>query len=63
MTKTLAMLVLEGKKIPYEIVTYPDSERNAEKIAVLLQVPGDQLFKSLVVARPPGQAVAGDAAG
>jgi len=55
MTKTLAMLVLEGKKIPYEIVTYPDSERDAEKIAVLLQVPGDQLFKSLVVARPPAK--------
>jgi len=55
MTKTLAMLVLEGQKIPYEVVTYPDSERDAVRIAALLQVPGDQLFKTLVVARPPAK--------
>jgi Cys-tRNA(Pro)/Cys-tRNA(Cys) deacylase len=49
------MLVLEGKKIPYETVTYPNSERDAEKIAALLDVPADQLFKTLVVTRPPAK--------
>lgn len=53
--KSLAMLVLEGKKIPYEVATYPDSERDAEKIAALLGVPADQLFKTLVVTRPPAK--------
>ena len=49
------MLVLEGKKIPYEVVAYPNSERDAEKIAAFLGVPADQLFKTLVVTRSPAK--------
>ena len=50
--KTLAMRLLEGKKVSYEAVTYDASERDAEKIAVQLGVPPEQVFKTLVVAAP-----------
>ena len=50
--KTLAMRLLEGKKVPYEAVTYDASERDAEKIAVQLGIPPEQVFKTLVVAAP-----------
>lgn len=50
--KTLAMRLLEGKKVPYEAITYDASERDAEKIAVQLGVPPEQVFKTLVVAAP-----------
>ena len=53
--KTLAMRVLEGKKVTYEVVTYPDNERDAELIAAYLAVPAGQVFKTLVVARSPGK--------
>lgn len=53
--KTLAMRVLEGKKIAYQVVTYPDSERDAELVAAYLGVPAGQVFKTLVVARSPGK--------
>ena len=52
MNKTLAMRLLEGKKIAYEAVRYDASERDAEKIAVQLGVPPEQVFKTLVVAAP-----------
>ena len=52
--KTLAMRVLEGKKITYETITYDASERDAEKIAVQLGVPPARVFKTLVVAPPDG---------
>lgn len=52
--KTLAMKLLEGKKIRYEAIGYDASERDAEKIAVQLGVPPEQVFKSLVVAPPDG---------
>lgn len=51
--KTLAIKVLEGKKIAYEIVPYPDHMRDAEAIAEVLGVPAGQVFKTLVVL-PPG---------
>lgn len=51
MDKTLAMKVLEGRKVAYEVVTYPTEERDAEAIARLLGVPPAELFKTLVVAR------------
>lgn len=51
--KTLAMKVLDGKKIPYEVFPYPADLRDAEVIADLLGVPPRQLFKTLVVL-PPG---------
>lgn len=50
--KTLAMRLLEGKKVSYEAVTYDAGERDAEKIALQLGVPPGQVFKTLVVAAP-----------
>ena len=50
--KTLAMRLLEGKKVAYEAIQYDASERDAEKIAVQLGVPPEQVFKTLVVAAP-----------
>ncbi len=52
-TKTLAMKLLEGKKIPYETIPYPEHMRDAEEIAAVLGIPAGQVFKTLVVL-PPG---------
>ena len=49
--KTIAMKLLEGRKVPYDVVTYPESERDAEVIAGIVGAPPGQLFKTLVVAR------------
>ncbi len=54
MEKTIAMKLLEGKRINYEVIPYPDRMRDAEEIAVALDVPASQLFKTLVVL-PPGK--------
>lgn len=51
-SKTLAMKLLAGKKVAFETVTYDPSERDAEKIALQLGVPPEQVFKTLVVAAP-----------
>jgi len=51
-TKTLAMKVLEGKKVAYKTAVYPKTLRDAEEIAALLQFPPEQVFKTLVV-KPP----------
>ena len=56
MEKTLAMRLLEGKKVSYQTVPYPDHMRDAAEIAVVLQVPPGQLFKTLVVLPPVGVA-------
>lgn len=53
MQKTIAMKLLDGKKIHYEVFPYPDHMRDAEAIAVELGVPAGQVFKTLVVL-PPG---------
>jgi len=56
MEKTLAMRALEGKRIPYEVLTYPDDLRDAEEIALLLDLPAAEVFKTLVVLPPePGK--------
>jgi Cys-tRNA(Pro)/Cys-tRNA(Cys) deacylase len=52
LNKTLAMRLLEGKKVLYEAVSYDANERDAEKIAIQLNVPPEQVFKTLVVAAP-----------
>lgn len=52
--KTLAMKVLDGREIPYEVVAYPNSMRDAEAIAQELGVPPGQVFKTLVVLPPEG---------
>lgn len=51
--KTLAMKLLEGKKIAYEVHEYPASERDAVIVAQEMGVPAGQVFKTLVVLRPP----------
>lgn len=55
MEKTLAMKVLEGKKVAYEAVIYPDTERDAVEVAQALGVSPAQVFKTLVVTRPSGK--------
>lgn len=47
--KTQAMRALDGKRIPYEVLTYPDDLRDAEEIALLLDLPARSVFKTLVV--------------
>jgi Cys-tRNA(Pro)/Cys-tRNA(Cys) deacylase len=54
--KTLAMKLLDGKKIAYKAYSYPDSLRDAEEVARSLEFPPQQVFKTLVVSRPkPGK--------
>ena len=56
MEKTLAMRALEGKRIPYEALEYPDDLRDAEEIAIILDLPAEEVFKTLVVLPPePGK--------
>lgn len=50
--KTLAMKLLEGKNVSYEALANPDSLRDAEEVASALGLPPEQVFKTLVVARP-----------
>jgi Cys-tRNA(Pro)/Cys-tRNA(Cys) deacylase len=50
--KTQAMRTLEGKRIPYEVLTYPDDMRDAEEIALVLDVEPEIVFKTLVVLPP-----------
>ncbi len=52
--KTLAMRALEGKKISYEALSYPHDLRDAEEIAQILDLPPEQVFKTLVVLPPEG---------
>lgn len=49
MDKTLAMKVLEGKQVPYEVLTYPDTMRDAAEIAALKGISPGQVCKTLVV--------------
>jgi Cys-tRNA(Pro)/Cys-tRNA(Cys) deacylase len=55
MQKTLAMRLLDGKKIAYDAVTYPEDERDAVLVAKHLGVPARQVFKTLVVTRERGK--------
>lgn len=52
MEKTQAMRALEGKRIAYETLTYPDEMRDAEEIALVLDLPPEEVFKTLVVLPP-----------
>ena len=51
--KTIAMRLLEGKKVSYQVHEYPAAERDAEIVAEEMGVPAGQVFKTLVVTRPP----------
>ncbi len=53
--KTLAMKLLEGKKVAYETAVYPTTLRDAEEIAATLNFPSEQVFKTLVVNAPRGK--------
>ncbi len=50
--KTLAMKLLEGKKVPYETMAYSISLRDAKEVAAALDIPAGEVFKTLVVPRP-----------
>jgi Cys-tRNA(Pro)/Cys-tRNA(Cys) deacylase len=50
--KLQSMRVLDGKKIPYKTLHYPDDLRDAEVIASVLGFPPEQVFKTLVVLPP-----------
>jgi Cys-tRNA(Pro)/Cys-tRNA(Cys) deacylase len=55
--KTLAMRLLEGKKVSYQVHTYPGRERDAMVVARHLGVPAGQVFKTLVVTRERGKPI------
>lgn len=55
MEKTLAMKLLEKKKIPFTVHNYPTTERDAEKIAVILGKDPSQVYKTLVTLRSKGK--------
>ncbi len=55
--KLNSMRLLEQEKIPYELVEYPDSMRDAEEIAEVLGVPPFLVYKTLV-AQPEGNSKA-----
>jgi len=57
MEKTLAMKLLEGRKVKFEIFEYPETERDAEKIAVYLAVSAAEVYKTLVVTRSKGKPI------
>jgi Cys-tRNA(Pro)/Cys-tRNA(Cys) deacylase len=48
-TKTNAMRVLEGRKIPYVAHFYSEGRHSAEEVAAELGLPASQVFKTLVV--------------
>ena len=54
MEKTQAMRALESKRIPYEALAYPDDMRDAIEIALILNQPPGEVFKTLVVMPPEG---------
>lgn len=47
--KLNSMRLLEKHNVPYEVVEYPDTLRDAEQIADVLGVPPYMLYKTLVV--------------
>lgn len=51
------MKLLEKKKVDFKIHSYPNTERDAEKIAVFLGIDPKQVYKTLVVLRPRGKPI------
>lgn len=49
MQKTMAMKLLEGKRVPYEAFPYSAEVRDAEEVAALVGAPPEQVYKTLVV--------------
>lgn len=50
--KTLAMKLLEGKNIDYDVHSYPNGLRDAEEVAAAIGAPPERVYKTLVVPRP-----------
>ncbi|RMD50662.1 MAG: aminoacyl-tRNA deacylase [Candidatus Thermofonsia bacterium] len=50
--KTLAMKLLEGKRVPYETAVYPTTIRDAQEVAKAIGANPAQVFKTLVVLPP-----------
>jgi len=53
--KTLAMRLLEGKKAAYEVFTFSPEIHSAEGVAEALNLPLEEVYKTLVVVRPLGK--------
>jgi Cys-tRNA(Pro)/Cys-tRNA(Cys) deacylase len=53
--KTLAMRVLEGQNVSYEVVAYPDTIHDAYELSQHVGLPPENVYKTLVVqAEDPG---------
>ncbi|GAB4277838.1 MAG: aminoacyl-tRNA deacylase [Candidatus Promineifilaceae bacterium] len=50
--KTLAMKLLEGKRVPYDTAVYPTTIRDAQEVAKAIGANSAQVFKTLVVLPP-----------
>ncbi|MEM7798156.1 MAG: YbaK/EbsC family protein [Chloroflexota bacterium] len=57
MEKTLSMKLLEKRKVSFKIHSYPDTERDAEQIAVILEIDPKHVYKTLVVLRQKGKPI------
>ncbi len=53
--KTNAMRFLEAQQIPYETYTFPPAIHSAEGVAQALNLPLQQVYKTLVVKRQRGK--------
>lgn len=53
--KTLAMRVLEGQHVSYEVIAYPDTIHDAAELAAYVGLPPENVYKTLVIlADDPG---------
>lgn len=52
--KLNSMRLLETHNIPYEVISYPDSVRDAEEVAETIGVPAFMVYKTLVVQSASG---------
>jgi len=53
--KTLAMRVLDGRKVAYEVLTFSPHVHSADSVAETLGLPRQEVYKTLVVVRPLGK--------
>lgn len=53
--KTLAMRVLDGKKVPYRVLIFSPEIRSAGGVAEVLGLSPAEVYKTLVVVRPLGK--------
>jgi len=53
--KTLTMRVLEGKKVPHQVLTFSPEIHSADGVAETLGLPPEEVYKTLVVVRPLGR--------